>query len=1024
MRKWGITCIAVLALLSPYRNAEAQEALYYDIGEQPVGAALNVLGLKSGIEVFIPAWRMPRGIMSRPVRGTYTFEAALKLMLEGTGLLYEFTNERTVTVRPQNDPPPPPTGIDPAVLPEGMGNGNAQADVWGTEARGSPAIPEVLVLGMGTLNIDPRRSQDGVQPYVIFDRETIRSSGEANIGDFLAKRLPQAYGGAVTPQGNLAGGGTNVIDLRGLGSSQTLILIDGRRFSGSNAAGQTIQPDLNGIPIAAIERIEVLPDTASGIYGGGATGGVINIILRRDYEGTELQLQLGNPIDNVSGDQQLQLSHGLGILGGRVRVLLTGMFYRQKALSDRERPFQEDGRQKILRNNPSYESELAVPPIGATPNIRSGDGSALFGPDTPSFTYVPPGYTRAMGIEALAKNAGHYNWNAADTAQAAGGGEYSLLNDEYRRAGEITIFRDFSKESKAYLRLTGSNSRSRALRNFWDYGTSITTLVPATAPTNPFGQDILVSVPAIGGDLELVSTRKTEEASSGYSFGLPAGWMGATDATFRQSRLKLGGPESRDVSTQVDSGALDLIRDPALSPFDTNEFLRTWTTIPAFRTTTLETRLLVGGPINSSASHPVTLSAQVEYRTEEFEGGSVWRDDGPGTGFVLSTQRGEQSLSVASAYGELFAPLIPDGSGWAGLRMLDLQFAARFDSYKTAIDLTPAESAELGLGSSSRGSFNSWSQTLGIRFKPIQDLLLRASYATGFQPPPMSELRPGRGRDFTAAELPGLSSGGGPAQTIRIYAGGNPSLRPERSYSTSMGFVYEPRWLKDVRLSVDGVRIVKRDNFYSLSNDVFDDFPKFEQTFPDRVERDALGRIRAVNATTINAAQMKVTSVDLDIQYRREVPRVGLVRITSKATLVTDFKMQPTPLSPLREYVGVTSRRPLERSATFSAGLTRGQWSSGWDTRYYGPYIVSEDPWIIQNQGARKIRSQTYHDAYVSWRSTAEEESVRAIEIRLGLRNVFNTKPRFDAEAGENSYFSLLGDPRMAAYYISIRGSF
>src|SRR5262249_20376678 len=147
-------------------------------------------------------------------------------------------------------------------------------------------VPEILIKGSKSLNIDIHRTRDDVLPYVVFDHEAISQSGVQTLDEFLKQRLPMNTVAQSNTQSAVSGSGSR-IDLRGLGTNQTLVLVNGRRVADlqvnpSNAGDQS---DLNGIPVGAVERIEVLPTSASGIYGGSATGGVVNIVLKKDFKG-------------------------------------------------------------------------------------------------------------------------------------------------------------------------------------------------------------------------------------------------------------------------------------------------------------------------------------------------------------------------------------------------------------------------------------------------------------------------------------------------------------------------------------------------------------------------------------------------------------------------------------------------------------------------------------------------------------------------------------------------------------------
>src|SRR5262249_29226323 len=143
----------------------------------------------------------------------------------------------------------------------------------------------------------------------------------------------------------------STINLRGLGLNQTLILIDGRRMPGVATLGQPSQPDINGIPLAMIERIEVLASTAGGIYGGRATVGVINVVLRRDFQGLEAKATYGNTFDTDAANIRFDVGGGLSLEGGRTQVTMAASYSDANALLVGDRDFGARALALQQRNN-------------------------------------------------------------------------------------------------------------------------------------------------------------------------------------------------------------------------------------------------------------------------------------------------------------------------------------------------------------------------------------------------------------------------------------------------------------------------------------------------------------------------------------------------------------------------------------------------------------------------------------------------------------------------------------------------
>ena len=251
-----------------------------------------------------------------------------------------------------------------------------------TDARPAP---------FSNASVDLPRTPDDVQPYVVFDASDLARSGALDVQDFLRKGLTMDATRMTGAQGiSLAGVGSS-FDLRGLGSNHTLVLINGRRTSdGNNAAANVVggQTNLNGIPLAAIERIEVLPTSGSAIYGASAAGGVINVVLKRDYTGGELRTSYQNTFDSDAPVRQVNLSYGLALERGRTQVTLAGGYSDQAILAYQDRPF--------LHEYELYRQQLEGGPAGYSPSPPPHPTSAV---------RRPPPCSRSNRLSAAARSA-------------------------------------------------------------------------------------------------------------------------------------------------------------------------------------------------------------------------------------------------------------------------------------------------------------------------------------------------------------------------------------------------------------------------------------------------------------------------------------------------------------------------------------------------------------------------------------------------------------------------------------------
>ena len=232
-------------------------------------------------------------------------------MLEGIGLTYKFITDHTVSIRAQKD---------------------STADA----GSGAPLVEEVVVTGT---HISGGAS---ASPTSAYTREQIIRSGAGTVQDFV-QRIPQNYanisennpGGIVGYSDDTNSTGASGFNLRGLGDGATLTLIDGHRMAGGGDYGTTV--DLSLIPLAAVERIEVVTDGASAIYGADAVGGVVNFILRKSFEGAEFRVRYGSTTDGAS--DHLQIAQTIGRAWERGSFVSTYQFSKQSPLNAVDRDF-------------------------------------------------------------------------------------------------------------------------------------------------------------------------------------------------------------------------------------------------------------------------------------------------------------------------------------------------------------------------------------------------------------------------------------------------------------------------------------------------------------------------------------------------------------------------------------------------------------------------------------------------------------------------------------------------------------
>lgn len=1020
----SLLCL-MLTMLVPAKAAEHPKQ-QFDLPADTVENSLKRLSEQSGVEVLYPS-NFGRDVRTNAVKGEFTPFEALTEMLAGTNLVAA-QDEKTgaLTVKRAAGPNAQRVAQSSGDRP----SENRKAEI------GIVKLDTFEVMESKLLNTDKPRSRDDAQPYVVFDHVALEQSGASNLTDFFKQRLPMDSNAQDSEQagGGLIGGapGGSVINLRGLGSNQTLILIDGHRQAGVSAGGSPGQPDLNGIPLSAVERIEILPATASGIYGGSAVGGVVNVILKRNYQATELVARYGNTFNSESATRQASFTFGRTWNKGRTNVMVVASWRDDDGLLLKDRDFLARGRAEILANNPSYFLSNTI--LGATPNIRSANGSPLFGPGTSSITSVPAGYAGSGGLAPLQANAGKYNLDLPGSAQnIVGGGRSNLLGAVTARSAGVTVRHDFSPSLQAFVDVGTSSNKEYFNSSNFDSLSAIT--VSATAPNNPFGQAIVVAVPTAAGDAVRRNELSQLRASAGAIVKLPWAWIGEFDYSYNRSFGRIYFPTlNATARTAMGNGTVDILRD-------TLAFLTNLDAYRSFRLSEYRSRsetesLRLGGPIGSLPAGNLNLSFLAESREDLIGNGGF---DATATGginapYVTTSNYSPGKQSVDSVYTELSVPIFAEKNGVPLMDDLSLQLAGRADRYRIRpgpIRVAPGAIAPVYADVKR----NSTDPTIGLRWRPVKDMIVRASYGTGFLPPSVDQIGAPVGPFAGGAGVVIDPKRGNTSNTTyqAIFAG-NPNLQPEKSESWSAGIVLTPSQLGGLRLSLDYINIQKRDAVLDLSSRAAFLIAN-EANFPARVVRGpadglySVGPITFLDLTYLNAARAKIDAYDAQADYAFETASLGKFSFFALITWETHYLIQLFPGLPYAEQAGVTSANPLKFKGNAGVNWQLGQWSAGWSVRYFDSYFVADPALpasipVFLNQHSQRVPSQAYQDIYAGYRFPAAGWRP-ATELKVGMNNVFNREPPADLSTnGGAALYSQYADPRLASYYMAVKVSF
>lgn len=583
-----------------------------------------------------------------------------------------------------------------------------------------------------------------------FSREELDQSGYATVQDFI-QTLPQNFqGGGVSEDpstgtlnaSNQMGG--SAINLRGLGADSTLILINGRRGPQSGLAGNFT--DVSLIPQTAIERVEVLLDGASALYGSDAIGGVVNFVLRKDFEGAETRIRYGRTTKGAMDEIRLAQAFGSTWDGGH--VLLSYEYY------DRDPLFYKDR---------EYAETFNLRPRGGADNrLTTSNPGNILNPVTSQPAYAIPRNQNGNALQVSELLEGETNFrdrNINTNLLPKQKLHSAYLNTEQRINGSVVIFAE----------LIFSERKTRRKNESF----TTTVIVPETNPflVDPFGFDYsIVSFsfePEIPNNI-FKSTIRNRGVSGGAnidiedwrwdisgSFGQEKSHQNFDQLNFLALNQALADPNPRT--------SLNVFGDGRVNNPQTIEKLLSASRRSA-NSRIYIVRSVFDGPVSIADAVPISAAVGTDYRRELFRS----KYD------ISQTPRRKEnfSRSIYSAYAELFAKIIEPHQNVPILHDAEISIAGRIDKYSD-------------VGTTSNPSF-------GAAFRPHSAITIKANYGTSFRAPNMTE-RSLVNNSVTISNFPDPKSPTGNAEVL-LLDGNHPDLQSEKATTWSLGAHVRPEF--------------------------------------------------------------------------------------------------------------------------------------------------------------------------------------------------------------------------------------
>jgi iron complex outermembrane receptor protein len=875
-------------------------------------------------------------------------------------------------------------------------------------------LEEVLVTGS---RIAGRSDITSATPVSVFGAEDIDAAGNATLEGFIQAQ-PYVTGGFLSSRVNNGNPGQATASLRGLGSGRTLILVDGHRVPPATTGASV---DMNMIPLGSIDRVEVLRDGASTVYGSDAIAGVINFITKRDFDGVDLRWQY-DVTDEGDGDIN-RLSMLTGASSERGSATFGVEYVDRKAIWQGDRGFsacplgESGGEIRCIGSGTSYPAHIFPSTIAGDYVVDSDTDQVRPYTNDDTFNYAAVSYM-------VTPNEVFSIW---------GDGHWDLIQDG--GFSSLSIF------SNAMFSNRKSQQQMAPVGTFW------APLVPETNPGNPFDEPVFVA-----RRLAEVSTGRffTQDVSSfrviaGLEGEFSNGWTWTVDYNYGR------GVDTRVIDGQINQPRVETALDPALCAADP-DCPKVW---DPFRRDTLDQELqdyviVTHSPVGRREQK--IAQAVVTGDTGGFHlpagdiqwvaGASTRREnaqfipDGAaflGQIYFVAGNRTEGRIKVDEFFAEVNVPLVADVPF---VNYLSTNLSWRYSDYGGAI-----------------GSDDNFKGT--IEWAPISTLRFRGTYAEGFRAPSIGELFLPQRKSAQQYNDPCQNYGAGADPTVAANCaaeglppdfsltstqatslfGGNAELQPEQSESTSFGLVWTPEFANlSVRLDYFDIEITDAIGTAGTNNVIQSCWGSAgfthqlcsllegpsavgEAPHPTSPYRNAIGNIAGIILTNANLSTFNTSGVDFGLNYSLD-GWGGRWDFSGEGTWLDKHDYLPFEGADLVQAAGFVAEDQwvgnpatfAEWQARFVIGYSRDFWGVSWIPRWIDS---AQDIFASEANMVNSVPSIWYHDfqGWVNWKN---------FDFTLGVRNAFDEEPPYMTNYDDMNTIQFTYDTAGRYYYFRV----
>ena len=878
-------------------------------------------------------------------------------------------------------------------------------------ATDSPELQEIVVTGSLIKRIDAETAV----PVTILKSDSLKDLGISNVEDALAQLAANAPAiNIASSVGSFSGGGTYA-NLRDLGSSRTLILLDGQRLANNANTGNAV--DLSGIPFSAIESIESLRDGGSALYGTDAIAGVINFKTKTNYQGAEVEVNVDRPQGEGGGNGNVQFTLGHGDLANDgYNVLLTGIYTKQQELRATQRDFSAEG---------------FYPGGGYTSTNNPGTWPAGFLDANGNIWQA--GYPACTGNNYLTRYFGEcsYRYSAAT----------DLLPKSSEVSGLLQITKSLPANNNIQLQYFWTQSEVTAWSGpmFYFFGLNPTSpYYPKASQLTCAGGPAACSTAtpdlADGGDAiwtdpnnnRYSGNLNVEQRGLLKFFGSNAGWdydlYGNYSSNTNDNRNVGGYPNE---ALLAPGGVLSNLINPFGAQSAAGQALINSSYINGIYALGKETRWSFDGDASHdlgdafNSGTPSRVAVGFDVGGERFTYATTPYNDLVSAATGLTDSSVEGTRQTQALFFDLDMPIT---------RKLDVEVQDREDRYSD-------------FGRTNNGK-------LMVKYKALESVTLRGSASTGFRAPTLYNLY---SPNFLAASSSGTMGTGNPdcvgtpkppftaatcnTQGLGLF-GGNKDLTPETSQNFNFGIILQP--MEDLSVTLDYYRVLVKNTIGAIPVQAIYGNPTL---FANQYVLNSAGGLTPsiqeaadchpitsptcgyILQKSLNTGRITTDGFDLSVQYSQHTP-IGTFHEDLEGTAITKYLLQQYNGGPNLNINGWYNEIPqggLNVAYKWSQNLrvdwtSPGKmWGAGLDNRLYTQY-VDEYPDGAGNQ--REVGTYTIFDGFANYKP------IDAMTVTVGIKNLLDRAPPFTNAYQSNfaaGYNALTGDPRLRSFYIDLR---